>query len=432
MAKITVDFHSAVKPMKPLHGVGQPPFRGENFSLFHYLTEAGIPFSRLHDVAGRYGGGVYVDIPNIFRDFDADPSDPESYDFAFTDVLMENLAKAGVEPWYRLGVTIENYHTVRAYHIYPPKDNLKWARICEGIIRHYTEGWADGYHYNIRYWEIWNEPENGHTLETNMMWLGTKEEYFELYRTASCYLKERFPHLKIGGYASCGFSYIVDNGLYVRDRERYWIEFFEDFLDYVKEHNCPLDFFSWHSYDGDPENNRLYAEYLRAELDKRGFTGTESSLNEWNPNQHVDYATASQAAKAAANLILMQKGSVDTAMFYDGRWGMGVYAMFNPHTAEPFPVYYPFLYFNELYRLKTQTEACSDVKTLQVLAACDGERGAVLLANYAGEPETVRIEMPGWKIVSCLVVDALRTNEEFSFAGEVTGNCTMLLLTEKL
>ena len=61
---------------------------------------------------------------------------------------------------------VERCHTclpagvgIKPYHTFPPKDPEKWARICEHIIRHYTEGWADGYHYNIRYWEIWNEPE---------------------------------------------------------------------------------------------------------------------------------------------------------------------------------------------------------------------------------------------------------------------------------
>ena len=49
----------------------------------------------------------------------------------------------------------------------PPKDYAKWARICEHIITHYTEGWADGFNYKITYWEIWNEPEN------IQMWQGT-------------------------------------------------------------------------------------------------------------------------------------------------------------------------------------------------------------------------------------------------------------------
>ena len=84
-----------------MHGVGQPPFTGTTFDMFRYLTDAGIPYSRLHDVGGAYGGGRWVDIPNVFRDFDADESDPESYDFAFTDLLITALVEAGVEPIYR-------------------------------------------------------------------------------------------------------------------------------------------------------------------------------------------------------------------------------------------------------------------------------------------------------------------------------------------
>ena len=37
--------------------------------------------------------------------------------------------KAKCPPIFRLGETIENYHFVKAYRIYPPKDNAKWARI---------------------------------------------------------------------------------------------------------------------------------------------------------------------------------------------------------------------------------------------------------------------------------------------------------------
>ena len=73
--------------------------------------------------------------------------------------LIAAIVNAGVEPYYRLGITIEHQAYIKPYHTFPPKDPEKWARICEHIIRHYTEGWADGYHYNIRYWEIWNEPE---------------------------------------------------------------------------------------------------------------------------------------------------------------------------------------------------------------------------------------------------------------------------------
>jgi len=45
-------------------------------------------------------------------------------------------------------------------HNVPPKDFNKWARICVNIIRHYNDGWAGGYHWGIKYWEVWNEPDN--------------------------------------------------------------------------------------------------------------------------------------------------------------------------------------------------------------------------------------------------------------------------------
>ena len=156
MATVKLDLSKSEKAIKPMHAGGQPPVTSQaTDTFFHYLTEAGIPYSRLHDVGGAFGNGKYVDIPNIFRDFSADENDPASYEFTFTDLLLAQLDKAGVEPYYRLGVTIENAAHVKSYWIAPPTDYAKWARIAEHIIRHYTEGWADGFHYKITYWEIW-------------------------------------------------------------------------------------------------------------------------------------------------------------------------------------------------------------------------------------------------------------------------------------
>ncbi len=107
-AAVKVDFAQTVGPVRPIHGVGQPPMIGalKNWSMMHYLKEAGIPYSRLHDVGGWLGGGLYVDIPNLFPDFDADENDPANYRFAFTDSLLKALEANGVEPFFRLGVTI--------------------------------------------------------------------------------------------------------------------------------------------------------------------------------------------------------------------------------------------------------------------------------------------------------------------------------------
>ena len=110
MTNITIDFNEKIGKIKPMHGVGQPPFGGIDFSFIKYLKEANIPYSRLHDVGGWFGGNMFVDIPNIFRDFDADENDPASYDFVFTDMLIAALEENGCEPVYRLGVTIKDSH----------------------------------------------------------------------------------------------------------------------------------------------------------------------------------------------------------------------------------------------------------------------------------------------------------------------------------
>ena len=128
--RINVDFDCIKGKIKPMHAVGQPPFTGGfctiDFSPMQVLKDANIPYSRLHDVGGVFGGNRFVDIPNIFRNFDADETDPASYDFTFTDALLEGLESYGVKPYFRLGVTIENQCVVKAYHIHPPKDYGKW------------------------------------------------------------------------------------------------------------------------------------------------------------------------------------------------------------------------------------------------------------------------------------------------------------------
>lgn len=410
---INVNFNKTIGKIKPMHGVGQPPFAGTDFKMFHYLTEAGIPYSRLHDVGGAYGGFRWVDIPNIFRDFDKDPTDPSSYDFTFTDLMITALVESGVEPFFRLGVTIENDAMIKSYRLDPPADSHKWAVICEHIIRHYTEGWADGFRYDIRYWEIWNEPDNYEDLHENQMWRGTKEQYYALYGVASKHLKACFPHLKIGGYASCGFYALKST--FVADaksspRLDYFIEFFDGFLEYIKQNNCPLDFFSWHSY-GRIEDNKVYASYARRRLDEAGYTETETTCNEWN-SEVKTRGTAHHAAVTCGMMLAFQNTPLDSAMFYDARFGTSVYgSMFNPLTAEPFPTYYAFKAFNELYRLGEQVEVEIDGEGVYALAAKGNGKACILLANPAVEDVAIMLNAEG-TVEKCLLTAEDKVEEE--------------------
>ena len=417
MNKITVNANKVVGKIKPMHAVNNGPLGGPGRGKWELMKEAGIPFARLHDTGGAYGGHVYVDIANVFRDFSKDPLDPNNYNFEFTDWLMQSLTENGAEPYYRLGSTIENAHRIKPFNIYPPQDNLKWAKICEGIIRHYTEGWGNGFHYKITYWEIWNEPDNEPEIEDNPMWKGTKEQFFELYQVAASYLKGKFPHLKFGGYASCGFYKIAniaaDPTAHISPRIEYFIEFFHDFLKYISDekHKAPLDFFSWHSYSG-VWANQIYTDYARKTLDEYGFTETEHFLNEWNPGIRFRGQTI-DATNIASNMLALHTTSVDMLMYYDWRLNIAYNGAVEPLTYTPTKAFYVFKGFNELYRIGSEVESVIEGKDVYCLAAKNDEYFAIMVTNDTDDEKIVKYSVDGVELKNAevLLIDENNTYE---------------------
>lgn len=415
-AEVKVDFGRTLGPVKPVNGVGQPPRQGN----IRYLRDAHVPYSRLHDVGGKYGGMVFVDIPNIFRDFDADENDPKSYDFAYTDDLLKALVDAGIEPFYRLGVTIDNdaKHGFPAYHVDPPKDFAKWGRICERVIRHYTEGWAGGYRWKIEYWEIWNEPENHPDPKLNSMFRAPFSEYMRLYGTVAPYLKTKFPHLKIGGYGSCGF-YAGVGAKHVAaanssPRLQHFVTCAREFLAAARENGWPLDFFSYHSYS-DPKEAMRQVRFADALLDEFGFTREKCArvYNEWLPYvSQENLGSALQAAGVAAELVGLQNGPCDVACLYDARVGIGPYApLFDPLTYKPHKAYYAFTAFDELRQRGTAVAADVTGAEDVYAAAADGADGAaVMLANDSDSDVPLACDFGGRRVLEVRLTDKTRTD----------------------
>jgi hypothetical protein len=423
-ATVRVNPDRGVSPVKPVNGVGQPPMADalRSWQMFHYLREAGIPYSRLHDVGGWLGGGLYVDVPNLFPDFDADETDPASYRFAFTDSLLEALADNGVEPYFRLGVTIENWveypGSLPPLRTFPPKDPAKWARICEHVIRHYTEGWAGGCRMKIDYWEIWNEPD-GSPRGDGCCWHGSFDEFTRLYGVAATYLKAAFPHLKIGGYGSCGFYAGVGSdhvpAANSSPQMTYFVECARRFLAAAMDNGWPLDFFSFHSYSPPREALRQvrFADEL---LDRFGFTRDrcERHFNEWLPYVSNDnLGGALQSAGIATEMIGLQNGPCDLACLYDARCGVGPYSpLFNPLTFQPHKAYYAFTAFNELRKRRTAVETIVEGTDSVFAAAARGEDGtmAVMIANDSDNAVPLALDAGNRAATICRITDADRTN----------------------
>ena len=442
--KVVVDPAADLGPVKPVNGVGQPPMVGalKNWPMMHYLKEAGIPYSRLHDVGGRLGGGLFVDIPNLFPDFDADENDPKNYRFVFTDSLVKALDANGVEPFFRLGVTIENWvgypGKFPALRTKPPKDFAKWGRICEHVIRHYTEGWANGFKMKVEYWEIWNEPEG------KAMFDAPFEEYMRLYGTVAPYLKKKFPHLKIGGYGSCGFyagvdAEFVEAAAVSPDMKRF-VDCARKFLAAAQKKGWPLDFFSYNSYSAPKEALRqvCYADRL---LDEYGFSRekTKRIFDEWLPFPSLEsLGSAHQASAIAAELIGLQNGPCDLACVYDARCNVGMFSsLFNPLTQKPHKAYWSFMAFNELRKRGTAVRMAvtdgegKDASLSFYATAARGEDGsvAVMLANPGSKekPFALDVKGSGLFVQRCRVIDEKRTWQEIQMPSALPPRSVLLV-----
>lgn len=347
----------------------------QNRSNFENYKAAKIPYSRNHDsgAAGVYGGPYSHDITKIFRNFDADVNDPASYDFACTDESILVTLDAGTETFFRLGETIE--HQIKKHATVPPKDFNKWAVICEHIIRHYNEGWADGYHLNIEYWEIWNEPDLGEYSSNKPTWGGTREEFFDLYETAAKHLKACFPNLKIGGPAiSSSISWTTD------------------FLAEMKNRNVPIDFFSWHIYCGEPVDMINQAEKIKKLLVDNGYGNAESILNEWNylkgwSGEAFLYTIKTihgmkGAAFTMACISEAQKTpAIDMLMYYDTRISAFCGA-FDYYTYEPLKGYYPLKWYGMFYDMESEIRCDTDVENVYTLCGIDKDDKLLCVITY--------------------------------------------------
>lgn len=401
MADIMVHPKRTLAPLKRLHGVNNGPVcYGSLIDVTHYYKQAGFPLVRLHDTNWPNPGEV--DIHTIFRDFARDADDPASYDFSRTDEYIRSVLATGAKIVYRLGESIE--HTKVKYYVHPPADMEKWARICVNIIRHYNEGWANGFHHGIQYWEIWNEPDNP---DRNCMWSGTPEQYYELYRIAATAIKRHDPTLKVGGQAATMVN----------------LPFTERFIAYCRAHRLPLDFFTWHTYADDPGeilNNALTARKL---LDEAGFADTESHLNEWNYMRADEGANENLwlrlwkpggetlrrslferqkneegASFAAAVFAMLQDAPVDEACYYDGQPNELFSGLFDSYGV-PQKTFRVFEQFQEMcaYGKRiglTISESAVGLYGFGV-AAEDGTEMAAWISNFSGKSRRYSIAVDG-------------------------------------
>ena len=418
-AVVTVDPSAVMGPVKPMNAANNGP---TDMTMDGYKALR-VPYARTHDTPlGTEYGGHCIDINQVFPDFSANVNSPESYDFTNSDEVLLDIQKAGTKVFYRLGQSIE--HQKKKYGIYPPKDYKKWAKICEHIIRHYNEGWANGYHMDIDYWEIWNEPDLDQPEDRwktdPRTWGGTMEQFDELYAVTAKHLKKCFPGLKIGGPA------------FANPRK-----YGPDFLDYVKAQGAPLDFFSHHMYHHKPWRIVEDVRIIRKMLDDRGFTGTESILNEWNHNRGWDSEadfygrkmrpSIKGAAFVGAVMCACQSEPLDMLMYYDLRPNTIWCGPWESHLYNIRPPYWPLYYWAELADYGTQVASSCDTEDIYTSAALskDGELRLMVVNYHKDDSYTASCDLTlnlpqGWQVSAVRLTDPQGMDRRPEASGTIT------------
>jgi hypothetical protein len=418
-AELAFDASAPGDPIRPLHGVnGGPLAAGGLLDLSARWKEAAFPLARLHDC--HWPNPDVVDIHAVFPDPRADPAKPASYDFERTDEYVKAVIDAGAEVVYRLGESIE--HQTAKRHARPPKDVEKWAAVCVGVVRHYTEGWAGGFKFTIR------------------SWTGTDDDYLKLYAVAAKALKAAFPKLKVGGPGVGNAGTLAKDGLTPTP-------FVRAFLARCKADALPLDFFSWHCYTADPAELAARARGVRRLLDAAGFKAAESHLNEWNylPDnswrgiKDPDAAARARwyervsgpegAAFVAASLIHLQAAPVDAANYFTAEApGMG---LFSQHGV-PSKAFYAFRAFRAVAGLRQMALKGEPPAGVAALAgaAADGTSAVVLLARHAGDGGAVTVDLRPAPWAGATGYDVLGVDERHdlkSVAGGTADGCHLTL-----
>lgn len=191
--------------------------------------------------------------------------------------LVERVRESGMEPVLLLAYNLP-WLSPDGNVTRPPTDPDAWAEFAAQAVTSLNgEYGSAGYQLNVKYVEIWNEPD------TPIYWQGSGPEYHEQFRRAATAIKRAHPDVLVGGPASLNYT-----GPWTRA--------------FIRECADVVDFLIYHSYN-EPVDQlttriRQMAEFFRSEtgnLDAQVMI-TETDNFGLNGAEKVDYLMRRQFA----------------------------------------------------------------------------------------------------------------------------------------
>lgn len=258
------------------------------------------------------------------------------------DRTVCDIFNSGAKPFFSLGY-MPPAMSEDGSLIAKPANWDEWSLLVQKTIERYSGtstrlcGQVTGFWLTDIYYEVWNEPD----LETFGKWslYGGKKDYKTLYFYSA-----------LGAQRANNVNSFLLGGPATTSLYRNWIT---KFLDYIRENNLRIDFFSWHHYSPDPESYSSQVQQFNSWLSSPEYGNYRylpKVISEWgydsNPNPIADSNIG--AAYTIASIRNFFRENIELAFLFEAKDGPSPRWGILSHTGEEKLRYKALKFLNQL------------------------------------------------------------------------------------
>lgn len=327
---------------------------------------------------------------------------PGQWRFKEMDTMLKSIFDAGAEPLLGvIGFPAGVEHRLDSENKIAQADWAEYARFAAGAVKHYNVDHALGPDRKIRYWELWNEPNDEPEGKFQ-----SRAQYAEFVRTVAAAMKKVDPTVKLIGPVH-SWSDLGPDG---------WVAFG------AKELGQYLDILCWHDYGGGPDQSdadrmawprQHYGTNVSGVLSggsERQFVGPSgkkfgAAITEYNmawqdgpPEYKAKFHSAYNATYIGTALVRAMRSNLDLFCFYvftqAGRNQLG---LVDNVTYKPYKPFYVFPLFSShmgTWKLKTEGE----YPGLELIATGKKDGAiTIFVVNSTASAQTATVTLAGAK-----------------------------------
>lgn len=236
---------------------------GSGHAALAMRADYGKQLKRIHDELGiervRFHGILNDDMHTMpaFDEILPFPGGEKIRERSFyhVGVAYDNVLAAGMKPFIELSfmpeaLAREKTHGKILYGslLCLPESFELWAEHITEFVKYLIHRYGKE-EVETWYFEVWNEPDL-----RNAFFRGTQEDYFHLYEVTARAIKAVDEMIQVGGPATSGSRWV------------------DDFVEFCREHQVPVDFISTHQYAGDPLTGVKESDAQKEEQDPADFS----------------------------------------------------------------------------------------------------------------------------------------------------------------